>query len=330
MFNMLSSPINTVKSVLKKVPFIVQIKRQLTDFSYVTVKLIFNLLRVCVWEPLFRTELVKKLVFDTTQTQSTLAANTGQEVFVVSSHDSTIGRMVYAQGLKDAENVEQVIKLLGPNHTKSLLIDVGANIGTVCIPAVKRRMFKAAIAIEPEPFNYSILKANIHLNGLDRQISTFNIALGAKANEQLVFELSGSNYGDHRVRLSTKPGLHGETDRSTIVVPSEPFDKICGKLDKNDAVAWMDTQGYEGFILAGAKNALSAGIPLIVEFWPYGMDRLGSFQLFKDAVLAGQYTQFIDLSNIGLPKPLTSGNLDELYMKIGLNGGFTDLLITSS
>lgn len=327
---MYSPPIKTVKSLLKKIPFIVQIKRQLTAFSYVVVKAAFKSLRVVLWEPLFRTELVKKLVFDTTQSHGIVAANTGQEIFVVSSQDRTIGKMVYAQGVKDAENVDMVIQLLGPNHTKSLLIDVGANIGTVCIPAVKRGIFKSAIAIEPEPFNYSILKANIHLNGLDQRISTFNIALGAKAGEELVFELSDSNYGDHRVRLSTEPGLHGEINRATIVVQSEPFDKICSELNKNDAVIWMDTQGYEGFILSGAKSALAAGIPLIVEFWPYGMSRLGSFQLFKEAVLGGQYTQFIDLSGTGLPERLSSANLDDLYKKIGLNGGFTDLLITSS
>lgn len=320
----------SIKSLLKKVPFIVQIKRRLTAFSYIGLKQIFKSLRVVLWEPLFRTELVKKLVFDTTQAHGVLAANTGQETFVVSSHDRTIGRMVYAQGLKDADNVAQVIDLLGPNHTRSLLIDIGANIGTVCIPAIKRGMFKAAIAIEPEPFNYSILKANIHLNGIDQRISTFNIALGAKANEELVFELSESNYGDHRVRLSAEPGLHGEVSRSTIVVPSQPFDTICTELDKNDAVIWMDTQGYEGYILSGAKNALAIGVPLIVEFWPYGMKRLGSFQLFKEAVLSGQYTQFIDLGSSGLPERLSSNNLDALYEKIGSNGGFTDLLITSS
>lgn len=325
-----SSPVKTVKLLLKKIPFIVQLKRQLIEFSYVGLKLVFKSLRIILWEPLFRTQLLKKLVFDTTPTRGILAANTGQEAFIVSTCDSTIGRMVFAQGLKDAENVAQVIKLLGPNHTKSLLIDVGANIGTVCIPAVKRGIFKSAVAIEPEPFNYSILKANIHLNGLDQRISTFNIALGAKAGEELVFELSESNYGDHRVRLSTEPGLHGEINRATIVVQSEPFDKICSELNKNDAVIWMDTQGYEGFILSGAKKALAAGIPLIVEFWPYGMSRLGSFQLFKEAVLGGQYTQFIDLSGAGLPERLSSANLDDLYKKIGLNGGFTDLLITSS
>jgi FkbM family methyltransferase len=325
-----SSPIKTVKSLLKKIPFIVQIKRQLTAFSYVGLRLIFKSLRFVLWEPLFRTELVKKLVFDTTETQGFLAANTAQEAFIVSTRDSTIGRMVYAQGVKDAENVAQVIKLLGPNHTKSLLIDVGANIGTVCIPAVKRGLFKSAVAIEPEPFNYSILKANIQLNGLDQRISTFNIALGAKSGEELVFELSESNYGDHRVRRSNELGLHGETSRSTIVVKSEPFDTICTELNKNDAVIWMDTQGYEGYILSGAKKALASSIPLIVEFWPYGMNRLSSFQLFKEAILGGQYTQFIDLGGMGVPEQLSSAKLDELYKKIGLNGGFTDLLITSS
>lgn len=323
-----SSPGQAIKSFLKQIPLLVQTKRKVIASSYAFCRIVFKLIRSAIWEPLYSTEILKKLVFDTTQKQSLLISTAGQEIFVVSSRDSTIGRMVYAQGLQDAETVEQVVALLGPEHTKRLLVDIGANIGTVCVPAIRRGIFQSAIAIEPEPFNYSILKSNVYLNGLDQAITTFNLALGAKTGEELIFELSNSNYGDHRVRMSNKPGLHGEASRSTIVVKSEPFDAICMDLNKNDTLIWMDTQGYEGYILSGAKNALHAGIPLVIEFWPYGMDRLGSFQLLKDALLSGQYSWFQDIGSMAPAEPLTAQHLDALHKKIGLNGGFTDLLIT--
>ena len=58
------------------------------------------------------------------------------------------------------------------------------------------------------------------------------------------------------------------------------------------------------------------------------MDRLGSFQLLKDALLSGQYSWFQDIGSMAPAEPLTAQHLDALHKKIGLNGGFTDLLIT--
>ena len=40
----------------------------------------------------------------------------------------------------------------------------------------------------------------------------------------------------------------------------------------------MDVQGYEGYILTGAKNTLQFTPPLVTEFWPYGMKRASTYE----------------------------------------------------
>ena len=60
-----------------------------------------------------------------------------------------------------------------------ILIDIGANIGPICIPAVKRNYVKQAIAIEPGPDNARLLRANVALNSLHDRIIVHECAVGA-------------------------------------------------------------------------------------------------------------------------------------------------------
>lgn len=71
-----------------------------------------------------------------------LASSISNEIFVVSSTDKMIGRDVYAYGSYDFIKLEKVIALLPKNHSRQMIVDIGANIGTICIPAIKRNLFK--------------------------------------------------------------------------------------------------------------------------------------------------------------------------------------------
>jgi hypothetical protein len=67
--------------------------------------------------------------------------NIGPERYLVNCHDHTISRIVFTTGAFEFEKFETALRLLR-HHTSikslDLLVDVGANIGTVCIPAVAR------------------------------------------------------------------------------------------------------------------------------------------------------------------------------------------------
>ncbi|MFT7771921.1 FkbM family methyltransferase [Roseateles sp.] len=285
-----------------------------------------GLARALHWAGLERSASWRMAVFDAAPAGSVLVSTRGPETYLVSSGDRAIARELYVNGQFDFEKLQKVMRLLGPGFQPRLLLDIGANIGCICIAAVKRGLFERAMAFEPEPYNFSLLAANIHLNGLASRITPRNLALGARDGEQLVFELSKDNYGDHRISMGAQDGQFDEACRERITVPSESLDsQIEG--DWPGCLIWMDTQGFEGYVLQGAARSLRERPPLVVEFWPYGMQRSGSYEALKHAVLQAGYTHFHDLELDEGPVPASEAGFDAVWQRLGTSGRFTDLLI---
>ncbi|KQW42097.1 FkbM family methyltransferase [Pelomonas sp. Root662] len=284
------------------------------------------LARALHWAGLQRSASWRMAVFDAAPAGAVLVSQRGQETYLVSSADRAIARELYVKGQFDFEKFEKVMHLLGPTFRPALLLDIGANIGCICIAAVKRGLFERALAFEPEAFNFSLLTANIHLNGLASRVEARNMALGARDGEQLLFELSEDNFGDHRVSFGTLDGRFSEARRERTVVRCESLDsQINGDLQ--GCLIWMDTQGFEGFVLQGAARSLESRPPLVVEFWPYGMQRNGSYDALKQAVLQAGYTRFHDLELDGGAVPVSEAAFDAVWKRLGVDGRFTDLLI---
>jgi FkbM family methyltransferase len=263
--------------------------------------------------------------------QNSFLVSKGPEQFILSSSDKGIGKSLFIdQEPFDFYKLTRVADLLGDKHKRVMLIDIGANIGTICIPAVKRGLFRQAIALEPEPLNYIMLSANVLINNLAEQIVVYNTALGSRDDEILNFELSSQNFGDHRINLRESEGLK-DNDRTVIRVKSETFDKIIPNVQPDEALIWIDTQGSEGYVLGGASSALARQTPIVLEFWPYGMRGSKSYDLLKKALTEAGYKDFYDLERSIKPISLSPESLDDLYDRYDkLNvkgGGVTDLLI---
>jgi FkbM family methyltransferase len=219
----------------------------------------------------------------------------GAESYVVNTKDKTISALVYRDGAFDFDKFEKAVSLLRSLGIRpQRLYDIGANIGTICIPAVKRGLVKTAVGFEPEPTNYRLLVANIHLNGLEECIVHHRVALGARRGEKLAFELSPDNMGDHRVRVSSGEELYAESKRALIEVPSETFDGVVGEVDAKSSLIWIDVQGYEGRVFEGARAAIAVNVPIVLEVAPYLVDRAGCRASLKWAV--AQYSVFYNLS----------------------------------
>jgi len=273
------------------------------------------------------TELVRGARFDALGPEPRLGlVQDGEEVYVVLSTDQIISRDVFLHGNRARDRVERVLQLLEGGFKLHTLVDVGANIGIVCVSAVRRGLARQAIAIEPVPQNHRLLVANIHLNGLADLIQHHALALGAASDETLSFELSPDNSGDHRVSVFQDDGLFGERQRPRIQVRSTRFDDLVGDLDPRSSLIWMEAQGYEGHILAGAARAVVARVPLVAEFCPYLMRRAGSYARFLEA--AGRYRFWVDVSDAqGRRSPVSPASLDQLADRLGDRGGYTDLLL---
>ncbi len=162
-------------------------------------------------------------------------------------------------------------------------MDIGANNGVISIGALHTGELARAVAIEPDPFNFSMLRRNVDQNGLSSRVICLPVAASDQKGE-LVFELSPTNFGDHRVRKNTKESLAaperwGELTRRVITVPADRLDGLLADLPEafveTIAVIWVDVQGHEGYVFRGAKNILARGIPVVSEIWPYGIARSG-------------------------------------------------------
>jgi FkbM family methyltransferase len=178
------------------------------------------------------------------------------------------------------------------------LFDIGANIGTICVPAVARGLAETAVAIEPHPVNCRLLRANIALNGLHDRISVTECAAAAEDGGEAMLEVNERNWGDHRVAPTAQAiaDEQGESARTRIAVPMRSIDSIAAETGA-PTLLWMDTQGFEGFVLAGAAAVLAARPPLVTEYWPYSLRRVGGYAAFH-AAIAG-YRDFIDLDAPG-------------------------------
>ena len=69
------------------------------------------------------------------------------------------------------------------------MVDVGANIGPICIPAVTRGYVQQAVAVEPNPDNCRLLRVNVALNGLHNKIAVEECALAPVGMMSLPLEL---------------------------------------------------------------------------------------------------------------------------------------------
>lgn len=159
------------------------------------------------------------------------------------------------------------------------LIDVGANIGLTCIPAVGRHAGVRSIAIEADPGNFKLLLNNIDLNSARDRVEALNLAAHS-CFSTLDFELSNTNFGDHRIRLGDQPALvqalQNEDQRHTITVNAAPLDAVID-IEKlvHPVVMKVDTQGAEPLVFEGARRLLGHIDCLVVEFSPYTLARAG-------------------------------------------------------
>jgi len=193
-----------------------------------------------------------------------------------SSRDRTLGRSLYLDRefeYTDMTKMLSFLKNMGIVKRTKTLLDVGGYIGMISIGFVLSGLFDSSIVFEPDPKNYYYLQRNINLNQLDRKIQSYNLAL-SDTNSKMIMELSPKNYGDHRIRLSDQDGIFGEKDRKVISIQSSALDSL--NIEKADLV-WMDIQGHEERFFRGARQYLKTNqIPVVTEFWPYGLFRSGS------------------------------------------------------
>jgi FkbM family methyltransferase len=268
----------------------------------------------------------RALFFETSKGEFIVA--NGDESYIVSTKDKIIAKSLFRSSEFDLDKFFLAQRLANISNNDFTLIDVGANVGSICLPLVKRGIVSDAIAIEPDPYNFKLLRANSIINSVEDRVVAINKALGATDGDNLTFELCTHNFGDHRVHSEKPGGMYNEENRNHIKVDSTTLDSVLSEHKRKNLFLWMDVQGYEGHVLKGASDTLKEGYPMVIEFWPYGLDRADSYPALKEALIGSNYSVFYDLDE-KTPKPikLDATELDAMYHRFGDKGG-NDILLT--
>lgn len=181
----------------------------------------------------------------------------GRECFATSRDDKVIANSLQKTGEFDFYVLKLSMRKLNFRRL-GLLVDAGANIGTVAIPAVRRGLAESAIAIEGFQTTFMLLERNIECNALEGKIIGLNVAIGA-APGQVWFDQVQGNPGANSVSLE---GQESEPTRLTTL------DDILRDEKYSSALVFADIEGYEIDMLLGAGKLLESRIPFVMEFNP--------------------------------------------------------------
>ena len=217
----------------------------------------------------------------------------GMEV-VLPTADRTIARSVFASGDWDpllVGTVFDALRAYGHRHEGSVLLEIGANFGVYSLPAVAEYGFARAVAYEPDPGSYRLLIENVARNALAGKVAAHNAALSAEPGE-LVLSLGLGNAGDNRI-VDAPERIR---DRPTIRVPARTFDDevAAGRIPLSElGLVWLDVQGHEPDVLAGASTLLNSDVPVVLEY-ASSMLAPGARRTLAETI-AGHFAVIVDL-----------------------------------
>jgi FkbM family methyltransferase len=254
--------------------------------------------------------------------------------FAVRTDDAEIGRHTFVHGGYDLGAMRRAIDLLelegGVPLWGRTVLDVGANVGVSIVPLLRLFGAEHGIAVEPAPHLQELLRLNLELNDLSERVRVLPIALSDR-DGSFELALSPDNAGDHRL-LMPEEGTDGTGTRTTVDVPVRRLDGLVdeGTVDASHlGLIWLDVQGHEGHVMAGARELLASSIPIVTEFWPSALERTGGLERFREAVRSS-YSRVIDIrAERGgrASDVLRVGDLDELVARYAGPEAFTDLLL---
>ena len=221
---------------------------------------------------------------------------------VIPTTDWTIGRSVYSSGDWDPLLVGtafDALRAFGQPYENTTFLEVGANFGVYCLPAVSQLGFSRAVAYEPDPASFELLRQNIERNDLGERVDAHHAALSEQPGE-LTLSLGIGNSGDNRIVDSASGSRH-----ETVQVPAKTFDDevAAGRIPLGElGLVWLDVQGHEGEVLAGARSLLSSNVPIVMEY-SSGMLK-GEARTRLNELIAENFDVIVDLGWCSLSNKL--------------------------
>ena len=263
-----------------------------------------------------------------------VAADAEAGSLIVSTHDRGIGRRLFVQRAYGADELTEAMTILVEAGMRSdleetVFVDVGANIGSVVLSAVQRWGFGSAVAVEPEPDNCRVLRANLALNAIDDRVEVLPVAVSERLGPAYLGRSAGKS-GGHRLQARPGPG--------SVRVEATTLDRAvrgAGVRPANVGLVYVDAQGHEARILAGARRMMRAGVPMVIEYAPRLLRKAGADDLDRlEDTAQAMYTDFADLrdrdgdDSRSVLRPVSElPLLRDRYDTASGGRGFTDLLL---
>jgi len=230
----------------------------------------------------------------------------------VHTRDDGVARQIVLHGPHEADTIGAAIETLellrcSPFARQGqMFLDIGANIGTSIIQAICHHGAAGGTAFEPHPGNITLLRHNLLANHVADRVSVVQCAVTDTCRD-VVLTKSPNHSGDHRVKTDV-PAFNrfGESDRETMIVPGLTLDSQVetGLIDVDRVgLVSIDTQGHEAHVLAGARRLRGANVPVMLEYWPYGLRAAGSHELLHE-VVRDSFVRYVDLAT-----PIEEGRL---------------------
>jgi FkbM family methyltransferase len=162
---------------------------------------------------------------------------------------------VYTVNKNNEKNLYHHVDLIN-----GIFIDVGAHAGKYSIPAANNPEV-TVVALEPDPFNFGLLRKNVELNKLPNIICLNKGAFSSAG--KIPFYTTGRGEGMHSIYR--QPGSQQEE-----MIEVDTLDNILDqlKIGKHVSLIKIDVEGAEWEVLQGAERILAKDQPdLLIEIW---------------------------------------------------------------
>ncbi len=116
-------------------------------------------------------------------------------------------------------------RTLVAREQRTLVVDIGANIGVYTVLLGALPGVEKVLAFEPVRRNFNQLLANVFANQLDGKVDAHRIALG-DASEEKIIHVDPNHTGISRFGLSAAEGDHHYEFSHEEVVSVRPFDEV--------------------------------------------------------------------------------------------------------